>query len=271
MKDYLATLVGENQNPTQSRNIVREYLQARILGNLQRSGAMVSLAFQGGTALRFLFSIPRFSEDLDFCLEIPGADYDFRGYLKTIEKMFLSEGYNLMIKVSDRKIVHSAFIRFYGLLFDLELSMQPGEALSVKIEIDTQPPGGAGLTKTIIRRYETLHLHHHDRASLLAGKLHAILQRSFVKGRDLYDLTWYLSDPTWPSPNLTMLNNALHQTNWDGPELNGYNWRAVLWERLKDINWDRVQTDVQPFLEHQHEIDLITKENLSQLLAHNPE
>ena len=49
-----------------------------------------------------------------------------------------------------------------------------------------------------MRRHVTLRLHHHDRASLLAGKLHAILQRPYTKGRDLYDLIWYLSDPTWP-------------------------------------------------------------------------
>jgi hypothetical protein len=270
MKDYLATLVSESQNPTQSRNIVREYLQARILGILQRRGAMVPLAFQGGTALRFLFSIPRFSEDLDFSLERPGTDYNFRDYLRAIEKMFLAEGYNINLKISDYQIVHSAFVRFYGLLYELNLSMQPGEAIAVKIEIDTSPPGGAGLTKTIIRRFETLHLHHHDRASLLAGKMHAILQRPFIKGRDLYDIIWYLSDPNWPSPNLRMLNNALQQTKWDGPELNEQNWRAMLWERLKDINWDRVRADVQPFLELQHELNLLTKENLSQLLMHNP-
>jgi hypothetical protein len=270
MKDYLATLVRESRNPTQSRNIVREYLQARILGILQRRGAMVPLAFQGGTALRFLFSIPRFSEDLDFSLERPDANYNFWDYLRAVEKMFLAEGYNLNLKISDLKIVHSAFIRFYGLLYELNLSMQPGEALSVKIEIDTRPPIGAGLTTTLIRRYETLHLQHHDRASLLAGKMHAILQRSFVKGRDLYDIIWYLSDPNWPSPNLRMLNNALQQTKWDGPELNEQNWRTMLWERLKGIKWDRVQSDVQPFLEHQHELSLLTKENLSQLLMHNP-
>jgi predicted nucleotidyltransferase component of viral defense system len=52
-------------------------------------------------------------------------------------------------------------------------------------------------------------LQHHDRASLLAGKLHALFQRRYVKGRDLYDLMWYLSDPNWPEPNLTLLQNAL--------------------------------------------------------------
>ena len=64
-----------------------------------------------------------------------------------------------------------------------------------------------------------LRLFHHDRASLLAGKLHAILKRPYTKGRDLYDLIWYLSDPDWPLPNLTLLNSALRQTDRDSEEL----------------------------------------------------
>ena len=73
-----------------------------------------------------------------------------------------------------------------------------------------------------MRRYERapgLPIQHHDKASLLAGKLHAILQRPYAKGRDLYDLLWYLGDPTWPPPNLTMLNHALRQTGWEGAPL----------------------------------------------------
>jgi hypothetical protein len=52
-------------------NLAREYLQARTLLALQQAGAMIPMAFQGGTALRFLFGLPRFSEDLDFALERP--------------------------------------------------------------------------------------------------------------------------------------------------------------------------------------------------------
>jgi len=74
-------------------------LQACILEGLQRSGAMIPLAFQG--ALRFLFSNARFSEDLDFALERPLANYDFRYYLKKIQSVFGTEGYNVQIKLND--------------------------------------------------------------------------------------------------------------------------------------------------------------------------
>ena len=61
MKEYLAELVRSSSTPVLGRNVAREYLQARILGALQRAGAMVPLAFHGGTALRFLYASPRYS------------------------------------------------------------------------------------------------------------------------------------------------------------------------------------------------------------------
>ncbi len=219
MKDFLAELVRQSPDPAQGRNTAREYLQARILASLQRAGAMIPLAFHGGTALRFLFAHGRYSEDLDFALERDLQGYDFRGYLQAIHSELTPEGYNIELKVSDTKTVHSAFVRFPGLLYDLGLSTQPGEILAVKLEVDTHPPAGAVLEPSVVRRFVVLQLQHHDNASLLAGKLHAFLQRSYTKGRDLYDLLWYLSDPTWPEPNMALLNNALAQTNWPGGEL----------------------------------------------------
>jgi hypothetical protein len=266
MKDYLAELIRTYPTPIHARNGLREYLQARILGGLQRAGAMIPLAFHGGTALRFLYGTVRYSENLDFALERNKDLYDFRAYLKTIKKEFEREGYTLELKVNDKRTLHSAFIRFSGLLFELGLSSHRNEVLAVKIEIDTNPPAGAGLATSVVRRHLTLQLQHHDRASLLAGKLHALLQRSYIKGRDLYDLLWYLSDATWPPPNLTLLNNALRQTGWSGKPLREGNWRAVLRKRLQAISWERVIDDVRPFLEQGADSGMIVRENIMSLL-----
>jgi hypothetical protein len=111
-----------------------------------------------------------------------------------------------------------------------------------------------------------LHLQHHDRSSLLAGKLHALLQRPYLKGRDVYDLLWFLSDPDWPEPNLTMLNNALEQTGWDGPPLTERNWRAVVRDRLHHRSWERVVDDVRPFLEPRADLTLLSYENVMHVL-----
>lgn len=266
MKEFLISLIHNAPDPAQGRNLAREYLQARVLASLQSAGAMIPLAFHGGTALRFLYAIGRYSEDLDFALEYHTAEYDFRRYLRKVQSELINEGYRIEIKVSDLKVVQSAFVRFAGILYELGLSPHRDEVLAVKLEVDTRPPIGAITTTTLVRRYVTLHLQHHDKASLLAGKLHAILQRHYAKGRDIYDLLWYLSDPTWPSPNLTMLNNALIQTGWTDPPLTPESWRPTVSRRLQTLQWDQLQNDVSPFLERSAEIQLLKLDNLLRLV-----
>jgi hypothetical protein len=267
MKEYLHSLVRSAASPASARNQVREYLQARILAALQHSGAFTVLAFHGGTALRFLYAIARFSEDLDFSLEQAQERYGFRSYLQAIRAAFVAEGYQVELRVSDQKIVHSAFVRFPGLLYELNLSPHASEVLAVKLEVDTNPPVGAGLATTVVRRHVVLHLYHHDQASLLAGKLHAILQRPYVKGRDLYDLVWYLSDPAWPAPNLDMLNNALQQTGWTKGVLTEANWRDAVAQRLVALDWARILSDVSPFLEREVDRQLLSAETIQRLLT----
>ena len=266
MKTYVAHLVHAAASPIEGRNVLREYLQARILGCLQRAGAMVPLAFHGGTALRILFNSKRYSENLDFALEGNPKHYDFRGYLKEIVSTFSAETYAIDIKLNEKKTVHSAFVRFRGLLHEMGLSPHRNEVLSVKIETDTHPPEGAQLATTVVRRHVTLQIQHHDRACLLAGKLHAILQRSYTKGRDIYDLLWYLSDPDWPAPNLTMLNNALRQSGWNQEFLTDKTWRLVVRNRLRALDWRHVAAEVHPFLGPEGDEYLLTYENLDRVL-----
>ncbi len=265
MKEYLARQV-EAGDPA-GRHVVREVLQAKVLASLQRAGAMIPLAFHGGTSLRFLYSIHRFSEDLDFALERAGRGYDFHTFLGAVRADFEREGYAVEIKANDRRVVHSAFVRFRGLLHELGLSPHRTETLAIKIEVDTNPPAGAVLETTVVRRHTTLQLQHHDRASLLAGKIHAVLQRVYTKGRDLYDLQWYLSDTEWPAPNLTMLNHALAQSGWEGPRLDAGNWHAVLRQRVDALDWAKVVDDVRPFVESTADLEVLTRENVSGALA----
>jgi hypothetical protein len=97
--------------------------------------------------------------------------------------------------------------------------------------------------------------------------LHAILNRSWPKGRDLYDLVWYLADRTWPAPNIELLNAALAQTSWKGPILTAENWREQVRDRISALDWRRVRADVRPFLERERDLDLVTKETLTGLLV----
>lgn len=267
MKAALRELIAPASNQLLAIHIVREYLQARILQSLQRAGAMQTLAFHGGTSLRFLYHIPRYSEDLDFALERAADAYNFRAYLGQIERDFAAEAYTLDVRLNDKQIVHKAFIRFRGLLYELGLSAHETEVLSIKIEVDTRPPGQARLLTTSLYRYVPLNLQHHDPATLLAGKLHALLQRDYLKGRDVYDLWWYLTQPEWPEPNLAHLEQNLQQSRWDGAPVSAANWRAIVGERLRPASWSLIRADVEPFIMTADGLQDFTWERLLDLLA----
>ncbi len=267
MKEYLRQLTAQADNDLARGCLVREYLQARVLESLQDEGVFLRWAFVGGTALRFLFVIPRFSEDLYFSLLSPRGDPGFRPILTALKRIFEREGYRVEVKVSEHKTVATAWVKFPGLPHELGLSPRATQTLSIKVELDKSPPAGAGIETSVVRRHVTLHLCHHDKPSLLAGKLHAILNRPWTKGRDLYDLVWYLADRTWPAPNLDMLNSALAQTAWKGAVMTATNWREEIRKRTNMLDWERARADVRPFLERERDLDLVTKEVLSKLLG----
>ena len=91
--------------------------------------------------------------------------------------------------------------------------------------------------------------------------------RPYTKGRDLYDLVWYLSDPEWPPPNLSLLNAALRQTGWAGAEMTPRNWRRSVAERLDLLDGGRAATDLRPFLERREDIELAGRDNVLRLLT----
>ncbi len=267
MREQLLDIVRRTENPVLGRNLAREYLQARLLLALQEAGAMIPLAFQGGTALRFLFGLPRFSEDLDFALQrFHRGGFDFARTGERVTAQLRSEGYELVTRRKTGHVIESLMIGFTGLLHEAGLSPRASQRMSIRIEVDTKPPAGAHLATSIVRRHALLNVQHHDRASLLAGKLHAILQRAWAKGRDLFDLFWYLSDARWPGPNLLLLNNALRQTGWEGPSLDESTWRSVIRDRVASVDWKTAERDVAPFLEPDPAVRLFGKQRLLELL-----
>jgi hypothetical protein len=270
MKDHIKQINAAAANELQARNMTREYLQARILQFLQESGAFGSWIFHGGTAVRFLYGLPRYSEDLDFCLLQPSETFDPANMVDYVRRAFAAENYQVETKTTGKAAVKSAWLRFPGLLYELDLSTQQNEVLAVKLEIDTNPPGGGKTTTTIIRRHVLLNLFHHDQQSLLAGKLHAILSRPYTKGRDLFDLFWYLSDPLWPDPNIEFLQQALKQSKWSGPAIHLSNWAQIMAQKISALDWKMVLNDLQPFVERKNDLLMLTRENIITLLKKFP-
>jgi len=266
MKEQIKQIIAETPDRLRARSLVREYLHARILQFLQESSLFRTWIFHGGTALRFLYMLPRYSEDLDFALERTDASLGFSVSISNVRRWFESEAYRVETNINERRVLKSAFIRFPGLLYELDLSPHQSESLSIKIELDSKPPTGGVVETSIVRRYVVLHVLHYDKASLLSGKLHAILDRPYVKGRDLFDIYWYLSNPEWPVPNIKYLNEALSQTHWKGPEITEDNWALVTEERLASVDWRKAVEDVRPFIERIADLRMMTKENVLKLL-----
>ena len=271
MKEHIRDLIGQAKNDSEASLLVREYLQARILEALQRAGAFEHWAFLGGTALRFLYRLPRFSEDLDFSRTPPvqagqSLHPEFEGYVAKVRRAFESEAYDVDVRSRPDPVVQSAFIGFPGLLYELGLSSQTGQKITIKIEIDSNPPAHASTETSLVRRHVLLNLLHYDKSSLLAGKLHALIHRSHVKGRDVYDLVWYLSDPSWPEPNLPLLQASLAQTGMELTDQQISDWRSLVADRVAAMEWDRVVADVRPFLERAEDVGMLTRENVLGLL-----
>jgi hypothetical protein len=178
-----------------------------------------------------------------------------------------AEAYEVDVRVREQRTVAPAMIKFRGVLYELDLSPHREETFAVKVEIDTNPPAGGVLTTRLVRKHYLLNLMQYDKSSLLAGKLHAVLTRKYTKGRDLYDLMWYLASPDWPSPNVNLLNHALSQTGWNREPLTERSWRQVLAAWLKNVDWKQARDDVAPFLERQQDLALIEPATFERLLG----
>lgn len=262
ISDALA-LASRQREPAQRLNVLREYLQAQILYSLYESLAFTSLSFVGGTALRFVYDLPRFSEDLDFSCENP-QNYDPQTWLKKLDRFLKMSGYDAVVSWNDRRTVHTGSVRFGGLLSELELTSDPRRKLSVRLKIDTSPPQGAATQRSIVQRHAITALQHHDLPSLMAGKINALLTRCFTKGRDWYDLLWYLSRSPAVQPNETLLQNALQQF---GTVNHSQPWQQLLLATIPEADFPAAAREVSPFLERPHEAALITAEHISSLLA----
>ena len=243
-------------------NLVREYLQAHILRSLQDAGAFASLAFQGGTALRFLHGLRRFSEVLDFSLERPEHDRGLVALAESAKRDLALSGYAVEAAVRRKGAVQTVEIKFPGLLQETDVTPLRGEKLMIRIDVDTHPPAGAVLVTRLVTRHFPIVFRVRDLRSCMAGKVHAVLARRWTKGRDLFDLGWYLTRADHPSPNLDLLRNALAQTGWRGPAIETGSWRTIVRDRLTRLDWPSVVADVDPFLEDSRDRRLLDRDLL---------
>jgi hypothetical protein len=214
--------------------------------------------------LRFLHGLPRFSEDLEFSI-VEAADYAGQEWMAKVKRDLALAGLEPVVSWNDSKTVHTGWVRLPGVLHEAGLSAMPDERLAIKLEIDTRPPIGARCERRVVTRHVTFLVQHYDLPSLMAGKLHALLVRRYPKGRDWYDLVWYLSHRPAASPNEPLLQNALDQTEGAGKH-DARRWRDFVRARMDALDMQAIRDDVAPFLERRRDAELLTRANLTDLL-----
>ena len=267
MRSEAIRIAGEARSPTIAYLALREYLQHVILRALFEQKDLPNLILHGGTALRIIHGLNRFSEDLDFHLKTINDQYNFTRVISKLRSNLVRQGYLISDSGVKEKTVRSTFIKFEGLLFECGLTINEDEKLSIKIEVDSNPPLGWQVGRRLINVYLPYSLIHHDVPSFLSGKFHAILQRPYTKGRDFYDVIFLLSRWKGLQPNIPYLQNALHQTNYMGEPINQESWKSALSEYVRNLNWRHIQDDIRPFVISDADIDILDKGLLLDLLS----
>jgi predicted nucleotidyltransferase component of viral defense system len=220
--------------------------------------------FQGGTSLRILHGLPRFSEDLDFMLKAPDPHFDWAKYLQSLLLCFEEFGLRSEALPKGRmdSRIRTAIIKDNAIANQLNLTFDRGnrfQTLKIKLEIDVQPPAQSGLNYTFLDFPLDFEVCHQDLASNFARKLHALLCRGFVKGRDWYDFGWYVRQGV--SQNLIHLTHALRQYGpWAGQVdlVVDMAWlKAALLARMATIDWPEAAADVVRFLKPMEQKSLV--------------
>jgi len=242
-------------NALEQENVLQESMQHYVLASLSRAGLFSEAMFHGGTCLRIIHGMSRFSEDLDFLLKRPNSGFRWGKYLQALQDDFQKEGIRLEVldKSSSDSAVRKAFLKTDSVGTILQLALpferQNPRKLRIKLEVDTNPPAGSSFQTSYISFPGIAAVTTQTLPSGFSTKAHALLCRRYVKGRDWYDFAWYITRKI--TPDFKLLRNALRQQGpWAGKKL------AVTPEWFLEhlaaviarIDWREVKADVERFL-----------------------
>ncbi len=260
----------EPKSVDDSVSALREIIQEVALLGLWRAKFFEHAAFYGGTALRILYGLDRFSEDLDFSLLTPSPDFNLARYSASLEEELQAFGFNVRVEMVDKAVesaVQSAFLKANTrneLLVieageELTGKVAAGQVLKVKIEVDTDPPPGFSTQTRYLLQPIPFAVRSYSLPDLFAGKMHAILFRKWknrVKGRDWYDLIWYAANH--PHLNLAHLEQRMRQTgHWSGDKsLSPVVFTDLLFEAIDRLDVNQARKDVAPFVKDQQTLAL---------------
>lgn len=241
-------------------NRVREICQEVVLSGLWRSNFFDSMAFHGGTSLRIIHGLNRFSEDLDFC-QISKKYPDMDAATQSVEKEFQSLGLDFqMIPRKKRSENISGYyvegntsktMNTFGLPDSISKAVDVNAKIRIKIDIDTDTPDGFGLKhdfRTTPFNYGITTL---DKPSMFAAKTSAVISRHWknrMKGRDLFDFEWYINNNT-PLNTVYLINNLLREGKVSSSDVSNDELLTIMEERFDSIDYDSAMLDLYPFVD----------------------
>lgn len=264
----------EIRSPEDSLRALREVMQEIALLGLWRSKFFEKAAFYGGTALRVLYGLDRFSEDLDFSLLEKNEGFDLAGYGDALKRELASFGFAVEVESKLKQpgaAVQSTFLkadtrtRMITVKFERGLVKQVprNQVLKIKLEVDTDPPPGFSTETRYLLRPVPFAVRTFSLPDLFAGKMHAVLCREWksrVKGRDWYDLVWFAA--YHPELRLSHLEQRMRQTgHWTGPSpLTEAVFRGLLARRIDRVDSDQIRREVEPFVKDPASLTVWSKE-----------
>jgi predicted nucleotidyltransferase component of viral defense system len=243
----------------------REILQHIILSGLSRSDFYTHAAFYGGTALRILYGLPRYSEDIDFSLNYKDAEFTLEKYLPIIEEECKLYGLDITIKIKHNinpNAIQSAFLKdntqWSEIIFDGKRDKLIHD-VKVKIEIDRNPPLKFNTEQKLIVTPYSFYVNTFTKESLFAGKMHVLLFREWktrVKGRDWFDLEWYIKN------NIALDIMHLQERAWQSghiskkEKLNATKLKNLLDAKIKKLDVKNAMFDVRKFVQQPASLDI---------------
>lgn len=278
IKDWIAEYQPKTDRDYQQA--LREIMQQITLAGLYRGGFFEKAAFYGGTALRMFYGLNRFSEDLDFSLLQNDENFHLNNYLKAIEDEFTAQGMSVSIKTKVKSVqsnIESAFLKSETLWSELVLEtvlpqfgLKETIGLKIKIEVDTKPPLGFETEEKLLLKPFSFYVKCFVLEDLFAGKMHALLFRKWgnnVKGRDWYDMEWYIRRGT--SLNLEhFLFRAKDNGDWQKETMTEQEFRKLLYDRIETVNLETAKNDAKRFISDPKTLDIWSKDYFKDLIKY---
>lgn len=253
---------------------LREVIQEIALLGLWRSKFFEKAAFYGGTALRVLYGLDRFSEDLDFSLLEKRKDFNLAEYSEALKRELASFGFAVEIENRPKATaaaIQSAFLkaeaRAQMITVEVDKSLVQkvprNQGLKIKLEIDVDPPLGFATEVRFLLKPFPFSVKTFSLPDLFAGKMHAVLYRGWksrIKGRDWYDLVWFAA--YHPELHLAHLEQRMRQTgHWQGATpMTAEDLRGVLTGRIDKVDINRIRSEVEPFVKDAAALAIWSKE-----------